>query len=60
MIAIYLSIRHLGAADYQLGNTSSPTMTEVKQRGAWLVLGQVTRDYLSVVDQVLLLTFTVD
>ena len=29
----------LGAAAYQLGNTSSRTITEVKQRLAWLVLG---------------------
>ena len=28
----------LGAAAYQLGNTSSHTSTEVKQRWAWLVL----------------------
>ena len=31
-----------GAAAYQLGNTSSRTITEVKQRCAWLVLGWVT------------------
>ena len=32
----------LGAAAYQLGNTSSCTITEVKQRWARLVLGWVT------------------
>ena len=31
-----------GAAAYQLGNTSSRTITEVKQRWAWLVLGWTT------------------
>ena len=31
-----------GAAAYQLGNTSSRTITEVKQRWAQLVLGWVT------------------
>ena len=31
-----------GAAAYQLGNTSSRTITEVKQRWARLVLGWVT------------------
>ena len=32
----------LGAAAYQLGNTSSRTITEVKQRWARLVLGWET------------------
>ena len=32
----------LGAATYQLGNTSSRTITEVKQRWARLVLGWLT------------------
>ena len=32
----------LGAVAYQLGNTSSRTITEVKQRWARLVLGWVT------------------
>ena len=36
---VLLTVRELGAAAYQLGNTSSRTITEVKQRWAWLVLG---------------------
>ena len=37
-----LSLMWLGTAAYQLGNTSSRTITEVKQRWAWLVLGWET------------------
>ena len=36
-----------GAAPYQLGNTSSRTITEVKQRCAQLVLGWETVQVLS-------------
>ena len=32
----------IGAGAYQLGNTSSRMITEVKQRRAWLVLGWET------------------
>ena len=32
----------LGAVAYQLGNTSSCTVTEVKRHWAWLVLGWET------------------
>ena len=31
-----------GAAAYQLGNTSSPMITEIKQHLAWLILGYET------------------
>ena len=36
------SLSMIGAAAYQLGNTSSRMITEVKQRWARLVLGWVT------------------